>query len=419
MCSRGVLFSQCLSTQASVSHETPDILALMGSWLLNHMNLAPGQRLCLASCPLVLGLCLLRLNEDDRRIIKTVAGWEQSPALERAPPSLPLIALLQLSTVSCLGTSCPVGAVLFRFHQLLWEQSQDLTGITLSKHHKFVREIEKAIGFSKWYLHAFQENKQNLNFLSVCSQHPYNQNRKPSPSHRQIKHLSVLFPAKHRAKEPIRWFSFLSHLLGPLSPFWHHLSAACLRLTVIAQCRALNFFQLSLLRLIYCVCASSLARLDTPWGQCLVILVFLDQTNIVKNQYILVEWTNTHTNLFRHPSKTKVRLHSLHLADEKGDFEDVKKPAQIEQHPGDGEPSSVSLQGSFMHVLSSETYVVQAYHVKTIECRCWRSKFEPQMSGTRTLFLPWGVFLAALWFPSISEAAAQPSSISSSQSMEF
>lgn len=164
---------------------------------------------------------------------------------------------------------------------------------------------------------------------------------------------------------------------------------------------------------------SSLARLDTPWGQCLVILVFLDQTNIVKNQYILVEWMNTHTNLFHHPGKTKVRLHSLHLADEKGNFEDVKKPAQIEQHPGDGEPSSVSLQGSFMHVLSSETHVVQAYHVKTIECRCWRSKFEPQMSGTRSLFLPWGVFLAALWFPSISEATAQPSSISSSQSMEF
>jgi hypothetical protein len=91
-----------------------------------------------------------------------------------------------------------------------------LTGITLGKYHKFVREIEKAIGFSKWYLHVFQENKQNLNFLSVSSQHPYNQNRKPTPSHRQIKHLSVLFPAKQRAKELVRCFSFLSHLLGPL-----------------------------------------------------------------------------------------------------------------------------------------------------------------------------------------------------------
>lgn len=50
---------------------------------------------------------------------------------------------------------------------------------------------------------------------------------------------------------------------------------------------------------------------------------------------------NEHPNLFRPPSKTKVRFHSLHLADEKGNFEDVKKPAQIEQHPGDGEPSSV------------------------------------------------------------------------------
>lgn len=52
-------------------------------------------------------------------------------------------------------------------------------------YHKFVGEKEKASGFSKCYLHAFQENKQNTfrsNFLSVCGHHPHNQNRKlPKP----------------------------------------------------------------------------------------------------------------------------------------------------------------------------------------------------------------------------------------------
>lgn len=143
----------------------------------------------------------------------------------------PSLCLEEPDTVLCLlGTSCPVGGVydhpsINRRNSevtLILEWSQNGTGITPVRP-QICRKTEKAFGFSKCFLHAFQENKQNIFrscFLSVCGHHSHNHNRKPLPSHRQRKNKMGLDGSQFKRRQrnwPDRFF-FPSPIMA-FSPF--------------------------------------------------------------------------------------------------------------------------------------------------------------------------------------------------------
>lgn len=79
-------------------------------------------------------------------------------------------ALERQGMVLCLlRTSCPVEKMLTLFQPTEGNLRLLSSGAKSSldwhppqSYHKFVGETEKAIGFSKCYLHAFQANKQNI-----------------------------------------------------------------------------------------------------------------------------------------------------------------------------------------------------------------------------------------------------------------